>query len=281
MGNNIADETGEMRSQESQKEAELPQEPNMKSPWNPSVFYALAVLCGFGAAGVLAGINYRRLGKPALIWPTISISVLTFVAVTVGIMATADVVGLFWWACIVNLLAAFVLERLQRPHYKRWKERATIAKGAGWGVPVVVGLGGIAAFAIAACVAIVTGLVEENYTRRILEAGITPIVIGQEITGTIDSDDYWDVFSFQAEQGKCYVIETGTPSTSTPLKNSFLTLWRPNPLLPLTENNNYGGSLNSRIEWTAEGTGILYVTVENGDTVSSRDYTLLIQCVSR
>ena len=277
MGNNIVDETGEMRSQESQKEAELPQEPNMKLPWNPSVFYPLAILCGAAAVGILAGINYRRLGKPKLRWPTISISVLTFVAVIVGIMATADVVGLFLWACIVNLLVAFVLERLQRSHYKRWKERATTAKGAGWWVPVVVGLGGIVAFTVAFAVVIIPEL-QEVYTRRILEAGITPIVIGQDITGTIDSDDYWDVFSFQAEQGKCYVIETGTPSTSTPLKDSFLTLWRPNPLLPLTENNNYGGSLNSRIEWTAEATGILYVTVEGPDT---GDYTLLIQCVSR
>lgn len=267
--------------QEYEQDAHTTLQPSTKPPWNPSVFYPLAILCGVAAVGILAGINYRRLGKPNLRWPTISTSVLIFVAVIVGIRVTdTSIEVVMWLPWLVNLLAALVLERLQRAHYKRWKESATIAKGAGWGVPVVVGLGGIAVIVVAFSVVIVPGL-EEDYTRRILEAGITPIVIGQDITGTIDSDDYWDVFSFQAEQGNCYVIETGTPSTSTPLKDSFLTLWRPNPLLPLTENDDYGGSLNSRIEWTAEATGILWVTVESADSVSTGEYTLVIECARR
>ena len=85
-------------------------QPSTKPPWNPSIFYPLAILCGVAAVGILAGINYRRLGKHNLRWPTISTSVLTFVAVIVGIRVTeseAEVVIFMPW--LVNLLAAFVL----------------------------------------------------------------------------------------------------------------------------------------------------------------------------
>jgi len=114
------------------------------------------------------------------------------------------------------------------------------------------------------------------------EAGpVTPVAVGHEVTDTIDARLDVDAFSFQAKQGERYVIVTGTPPTATPLRDSYLILWYADGATVLAFNDDYGGSLNSRIKWTAETTGTFYVTVENADAISTGDYTLLIQCVSQ
>ena len=170
-----------------------------------------------------------------------------------------------------------MLERLQRSHYRKWKERSTPAKRSGWGIPVTLGLSSIA---VAFLIAFIAATAQTPWTVSDIGT-VTPIVVGQEITGTIDSRYELDAFSFEVVQGERYVIQTGAPSTATPLEDSYLRLWYSDGEIILAWNNDYDSSLHARIEWTAEATGTFYVTVENGDTFSTGDYTLLIQCVSR
>ena len=62
---------------EDSHEAGQERHPAQKSPWNPSAFYGIAVFFGLGAAGVIAGINYGRLGRETLKWPIISVSLIS------------------------------------------------------------------------------------------------------------------------------------------------------------------------------------------------------------
>lgn len=116
-----------------------------KPPWNPTVVGVLAILCGFGAAGVLAGLNYRRLGKPHLTWPTIGITVGAFAALLVTLSFFVGELGAnAWLPYAVNVPPAFLLVRLQRSDYEMWKKRFPSAPGPGWGLPVMIGAGSLA-----------------------------------------------------------------------------------------------------------------------------------------
>ena len=109
---------------------------------------------------------------------------------------------------------------------------------------------------------------------------ITPIDVGQKVTGTIDSWYDVEAFSFEAVNGKHYMITTNTPLIDEAL-DSMLTLWYADGSTILVFNDDYDGSSDSCIEWTAEATGIFYITVESADKASSGDYTLQIECISR
>ncbi len=113
-------------------------------PWNPSVFWPLAILCGFGAAGVLAGLNYRRLGRPNLTLPTIGVTVAAFLAVIVALSLAELEDTSSWLPFAVNIPPAALLQRLQRSDYERWRERFPFAGGAGWGIPIIVGVASLA-----------------------------------------------------------------------------------------------------------------------------------------
>lgn len=119
-----------------------------KSPWNPSAFYPMAIGFGFGAAGILAGLNYRRLGKPQLAWPTAIVSVLAFVAVIIVLGFVLEIEAKPAGAFAVNIPAAFLLARLQRSAYEGWKERFPSARGGGWGIPLVTGFASLAVVGI-------------------------------------------------------------------------------------------------------------------------------------
>ena len=125
-------------------------EPVGKAPWNPSVFWPLAIFCGFGAAGVLAGLNYRRMGRPELTWPTIGVSVAAFVGLYIGLafveleaLAWLDLETSAWLPFVINVPPALILERLQRSDYERTKACISAAEGGGWGVPIMIGVTGI------------------------------------------------------------------------------------------------------------------------------------------
>lgn len=255
------------------QEEQTPQQLGPKPPWNPSIFYALTFLCGFGAAGILAGINYGRLGKTKLKWPTISLSLALFMALITVSVVTGNV-GLGY---LINLPFAIVLERIQRPLYKRYKESTISMKGGGWVIPTVTG---IASVALAVVSASIGGAILTPWTVH--DTGdIVSLEVGQKITGTINEHDDVDAYSFQSASGECYVIQTSTASTSTPLEDTFLTLWYSDGITILASNDDYAGSLHACIEWTAEASGMFYVTVENADWTSTGDYVLSITCIPR
>ena len=115
----------------------------------------------------------------------------------------------------------------------------------------------------------------------VFQAGsLTPIEVGTAITGTIEGGSEVDAYSFPAQQGGLYVIETGIPA-SRALEDSLLALWDTNGTTVMEVNDDYGGSLASRIEWTAPLSGTYYLTVENVDWISTGGYTVVVRPAGR
>ena len=79
------------------------------------------------------------------------------------------------------------------------------------------------------------------------------------VIGTASDADY---FSFQAERGGEYTIETSIPSSSD--VDTFITLYRSNGS-SLAENDDGGGGYASKLVWTAPSSGTYYVKVEGYD----------------
>ena len=110
-----------------------------KAPWNPQWFWPQAILFGFGAAGIVAGLNYRRLGRSRLIWPTIVISSVVFIGVLAG-LAFVDRGYVVVTAIIINAPAALILFLLQRADYNSFRERMSNGVSGGLDLPVMIGL---------------------------------------------------------------------------------------------------------------------------------------------
>ena len=110
-----------------------------KAPWNPQWFWPQAILFGFGAAGIVAGLNYRRLGRSRLIWPTIVISSVVFIGV-LACLAYVDRGYVVVTAIIINAPAALILFLLQRADYNSFRERMSNGVSGGLDLPVMIGL---------------------------------------------------------------------------------------------------------------------------------------------
>lgn len=98
----------------------------------------------------------------------------------------------------------------------------------------------------------------------------TLIEAGTEIVADIEDASDVDWFAFDADAGESYAIFVDPAG----LHDSLLTLWDRDAASLLDENDDYGGTLGSRIVWTAEESGTYFLSVENGDFQSSGTYTL-------
>ena len=105
-----------------------------RAPWNPRLFYPLGILFGFATAGIMAGINYERMGKPKLKWLTIIISWLAFIFMGV-IIVFFDIQSPI--SFVANIPPVIFLERIQWFEYCKWKATETPSRGAGWGIPII------------------------------------------------------------------------------------------------------------------------------------------------
>lgn len=110
-----------------------------EAPWNPLWFWPLAIPFGFGAAGIVAGLNYRRLGRPGLMWLTIVISSASFIGVLVS-LAFADIEYSAVSAIVINTPAALVLYVLQRADYESLKARVPTGASGGLDLPLKIGV---------------------------------------------------------------------------------------------------------------------------------------------
>ncbi len=99
---------------------------------------------------------------------------------------------------------------------------------------------------------------------------------GMVATGEIVSAFEVDAFSFPAQQGQNYVIETGM-AQGDPLEDPLLALWGTDGTSVLEVNDDYDGTFSSRIDWTAPSNGTYYLTVENADYIAKGGYTLTIR----
>ena len=98
----------------------------------------------------------------------------------------------------------------------------------------------------------------------------TPVRVGVATPGTIEGILDSDWFSFQAERDHDYQIDIELGS----LNDSLLSLIDIDGVTLLRQNDDYGKTLASRIEWNALQSGTYYIVVENAAGVSTGTYTL-------
>ncbi len=110
-----------------------------KSPWGWWTLLTVTIFSGFAAGGIIAGINWRRMGKQGLMWPTIIVSIVAFILfiyfmpetvgnATASSISIVPVAGLWLW---------------QKGYYRTWKESHPEAQRAGWQIPTATALGAI------------------------------------------------------------------------------------------------------------------------------------------
>ncbi len=118
---------------ESKTDEAMEATPAGRAPWGWGTLLIVSLLGGLGAAGIIAGLNWRRMGFYRLMWPTIIISIIIFFILTVAISATTSNL----LVNIVSLAAVWGLVLWQRPYYQIWKQINPEAQRAGWQIPMV------------------------------------------------------------------------------------------------------------------------------------------------
>ncbi len=121
--------------------------PPDKPPWNPTLFTGMALVFSFAASGILAGLNWRRLGKPQYMAPTILLSVVGFV-VMVGVLMVLPLGegAARGMGYLINIGLGGLLTYLQRAAFREWTATHGVptAQQSGYLVPAAVGLGTLA-----------------------------------------------------------------------------------------------------------------------------------------
>ena len=84
----------------------------------------------------------------------------------------------------------------------------------------------------------------------------------------------YDFFMFSALEGKNYILETGTPSTSD--LDLYLTLYSGSQERIDTADDQDGFDLNPRLEWTCENTGDYYFVIESYYYEEYGDYSVSV-----
>jgi hypothetical protein len=87
-----------------------------------------------------------------------------------------------------------------------------------------------------------------------------PLTVGQTQLHNVSGPGDQDWISFSAQGGITYAIQTANLS---PAADTYLYLYGPDGTTLLASNDDYGGSLASRIDWAAPITGTYYVLVQH------------------
>src|SRR5262245_18538367 len=91
-------------------------------PWMPVHLLAVSILFGVAACGVIAGINFARMGKRLYVIPSILVaSVLLFLEARVFLLLPEDLGRLVGLMANLGFGLAFML--VQRPTFEAWKAR--------------------------------------------------------------------------------------------------------------------------------------------------------------
>ncbi|MCY4630568.1 MAG: PPC domain-containing protein, partial [bacterium] len=112
---------------------------------------------------------------------------------------------------------------------------------------------------------------EDTDDHANLHSGASTAAIGEPTDGTLDYDGDVDVFVFEAQQERIYEIHV-TPGT---LEDPTLELSDADGAF-LDYNDDYGGSLASRLAWRAPASGDYYLSVGGFGTGS---YTLTVTLI--
>jgi len=173
--------------------------PTDKPPWDPKLFTAMAFLFSFGASGILAGLNWRRLGKSRLALPTIAVSLAGlagFLALVTQLAENqATLVGY-----VVNIGIGALLTYWQLPAYRHWVATygQTTTRKSGWLIPTVVGLGTVGAVL---ALLIAPPLLQTNAAVQHFDRGNDYLAQGQYVLAV---EEYTQVIEIDPEQAAAY-----------------------------------------------------------------------------
>ncbi len=90
-------------------------------PWMPMQLIAMSFLFGPASCGVLAGINYARLGKKSLQIPTAAIGIVVFLVEALLIIFVVPPQAMRMSAMAINIAAGAGFMLAQRPLFESWK----------------------------------------------------------------------------------------------------------------------------------------------------------------
>ena len=97
------------------------QAPQDVRPWTPWQIAAVSVLLGVGVCGLVAGLNFIRLGKRQYLIPSIVVGSVLFIAIAAVVLflvpdEAARIVGL-----LASSAAGFGFMLVQKPYFEAWK----------------------------------------------------------------------------------------------------------------------------------------------------------------
>lgn len=109
-----------------------------RAPWGWDAILLLSVVGGFAVAGVVAGLNWKKLGRRSLMLPTIAVAALAFVFwLALPALMSGQTLTLIPISIFANSLVAWGLWRWQGDYYHAWSEANPSPRPAGWFLPAV------------------------------------------------------------------------------------------------------------------------------------------------
>ena len=97
---------------------------------------------------------------------------------------------------------------------------------------------------------------------------------GTPVTGDIETSEDGDFFSLSVTAGATYRIDAeGSETSKGTLPDPYLNVID-SSYTQIANNDDYGGSLNSRVDWTASSTGTVYIHISSAVAGDTGTYTL-------
>lgn len=96
---------------------------------------------------------------------------------------------------------------------------------------------------------------------------------GAPASGSLDNENDWDFYLFNAEEGRAYTIETSNLSLSC---DTYIFLWEPDGSTVIAEDDDGGEGLASRISFVADVSGPHYVGVRPYDASGVGTYEITV-----
>lgn len=92
-------------------------------PWTPSQIFGVSFAFGSGAGGVIAAINFSRMGQRAWVAPMVVASVLLFLVQAFVIVMVVPPEGLRMVGFLSNSALGLAYMLVQKPVFDGWKEQ--------------------------------------------------------------------------------------------------------------------------------------------------------------
>ena len=109
-----------------------------RAPWEWGTVLMVSFFGGLAAAGIIAGVNWKRLGRTSLMLPTIIVLALAFAFwLYLPQLSAGDTLVFIPISILVNTSVAWGLWLWQRSYYEAWTEANPAPRPSGWLLPAL------------------------------------------------------------------------------------------------------------------------------------------------